>query len=509
MKKIFSLVLVLCLCAGFAFAGGSQSGGSAAGGSKFTSSNPIYAGYDLNSPVKLYMYMLGDPQKDFDEIFGIANKNYFQPMLNAEIEMIWLSWSDYATKEPLILAGGEDVDIMFTAPWALYDQEAAKGSFVELTMDFVQKWMPQSYKMQSKISWQQAQTNGKVFAVPTLGGYTQGWAVVVRDDLRQKYNLPELNSVANFEKFITTIAGQEKEVLAMGDSPARIYSREANIMGYDIFGWINQNRTDPKPEDIVVSATADWNLDIHLKMVELADKGVWSRNILNQSISHGDLFLQGKTALVFWNSTIFRLAYTIEEDGIGKAGLYEPVPNYPSASETYNNNMWAIASSSKYPERAAMVIDLMKMNTDLVNLLKLGVEGRHYTNNHDGTFTKGLETLDYAPNAWAWALNTPTMLSEAFDKVRWAQRATIENNWNNNLWEPKITGFRFDKSKVENEYAVITALNTEYDKSFSLGIFGKDTKAKFDEFKAKMKAAGEDKVLAEFRSQYAAYLASN
>jgi putative aldouronate transport system substrate-binding protein len=71
--------------------------------------------------------MLGDVPRDIDEVLDKANKEYFQPMLNTTLKLVFLAWSDYTTKYPLILAAGEDADIIFTDPWAFYEQEAAKG----------------------------------------------------------------------------------------------------------------------------------------------------------------------------------------------------------------------------------------------------------------------------------------------------------------------------------------------------------------------------------------------
>ena len=47
--------------------------------------------------------------------------------------------------------------------------------------------------------------------------------------------------------------------------------------------------------------------------------------------------------------------------------------------EAYNNNDMAITASSERPERAAMVLDLIKNDTYLNHLFRLGIEGVHYT----------------------------------------------------------------------------------------------------------------------------------
>ncbi|MDR3248497.1 MAG: DUF3502 domain-containing protein, partial [Treponema sp.] len=74
------------------------------------------------------------------------------------------------------------------------------------------------------------------------------------------------------------------------------------------------------------------------------------------------------------------------------------------------------------------------------------------------------------------------------------------------IFEPKIDGFRVDMSKISTEWAVISALVEEYSASFQCGVFGAQTQAKMTEFRTRLRSAGADKVIQEFRTQYAAYL---
>ena len=50
--------------------------------------------------------------------------------------------------------------------------------------------------------------------------------------------------------------------------------------------------------------------------------------------------------------------------------------------------------------------------------------------------------------------------------------------------------------------AVINSIVEEYAQSFNLGIFGDETKAKYDEFVEKLNNAGLDKVMEECKNQY-------
>ena len=74
-------------------------------------------------------------------------------------------------------------------------------------------------------------------------------------------------------------------------------------------------------------------------------------------------------------------------------------------AEAYSNNDMAITAGSENPERAAMVLDLLKFDTTLNRLLLLGVEGVHYDIDDEGNYTELDKSSDYSAlgisAAWA------------------------------------------------------------------------------------------------------------
>ena len=95
-------------------------------------------------------------------------------------EVTFMSWSDYQTMYSLALAGGEDIDIIFTAPWCYMYNEAAKGSFYELTTDFINTYMPLTTKYQAEASWSETTIAGKTIAVSSNQAQPMGKIVAVR-----------------------------------------------------------------------------------------------------------------------------------------------------------------------------------------------------------------------------------------------------------------------------------------------------------------------------------------
>ena len=124
-----------------------------------TATPDMYADTDLSDPYTVNMYLIGDTPNDWDMVEEKINE-YLEPF-NTQIETTFMSWSDYNTMYTLVLAGGEQVDLIFTAPWCYMYTEAAKGSFYDLSEDFINTYMPLAAKYQAKESWDETTLAGK------------------------------------------------------------------------------------------------------------------------------------------------------------------------------------------------------------------------------------------------------------------------------------------------------------------------------------------------------------
>lgn len=519
MKK--NRILALLLAVGMVFgAAGCKKAEPAAGNqpkqSVVDSSSP-YANFNLSEHATIKMYVLGDVPPDMKRVQDEANAKFFKPLVNATLEMNFLSWSDYQTKYSLVLAGGDEVDLIYTAAWCYYNQEAAKGAFKELTMDWISKYMPLSAKSQAPQSWEQISIGGKIFAVPQNNVNTANYKyIAVRDDLRKKYGIPEITDVDTLEKYLFAVTENEKglqAIAAAGGNPEfrRVIAEQSNRIqavdgGYDFF-WKMDNKPDaPATKDVFYLYTSDYFKQFADRMVTWAAKGVWSKNAINNTVSVNDSFGQGKGAAIAWNSSVFTYGKQIETAGIGKAGYFDLTPDLRFRASSYANDATAIAASSKNPERAAMVLDLMKNNADLNNLLVGGIKGVHYVLDSQGKRSKGPEADKYNWDAWAWGIRRADPPQPSDTEPR---QVALEAKIEPRILVTKIEGFTFDEGPVKAELAVVNSIRDEYIPSFELGAFGDKTDAKFSEFKDKLDKAGLKKVQDELTKQLAAYVAKS
>ena len=513
MKRIFVVLVVLIL--GFSVIGCNRNA-QRAGGERtdFVSPRAAYAGYDLSVPMSVSVYFFTSTEApDLPEIIEKANNEYFRPILNTTMELMLLPAANRSTQYPLILAGGDDVDIIFTAPWHSYDEEAAKGSFVEITPEFREKWMPTVNKTQSAVSWEQSRTQGIVYGIPTSrAGWDYKFAII-REDLKEKYNLPSINNWQTLEQFIFTVSRNEPTVPGYNTAATtwelmNVYMESRNVLLTTqpvYFAWENKG-VDPTPEELHFMYTSPWYFDYARTMRRWMEEGAWSRNVMNNTVAVRDAFVQGRSASMFWNGTLFSIGATLEENGQGRAGWYDVSPNALVRRMSFNNNLWAIAANSDRPERAGLVLDLMKTEPELVWLLKLGIDGRHYIGQPNNTYVDGPERARYPANFWTWALDFPQDKSMAVSPSTPAQQIAIQADLDRRVTDINMDGFRVNLSAFQSEWAVISALIAEYNPSFLCGVFGAQTDAKLQEFSDKLRAAGIDRVIQNVRTQYADYI---
>lgn len=524
VKKLGVLGLALLTSMSIVGCGGGTSSQKAsankeiADDSTISSNSPYYGkGYNLADKVNVVMYVLGDAPADLPKVLAEANTKYLEPNLNTTLEVKFLNWSDYATKYSLLLSGGEQVDLIYTAAWCYYNEEASKGAFVELTPDFLEKYMPYTYANQPEESWKQIAISGKIYAVPKGKALFNSYNLaMVRQDLIDKYNLTKPSDWNSFKQYLYDLKDVQGEtgVTALKTSTNReqllsLYLQnekmEAVANGYDWY-YCNEGKEDaPSVEGIEYLYTSDTYKNYCLEMAEMARKGVWSTDAINDTSDSQAYFENGTSGALVWNSTIYTAGKNMEANKTGTYAVCDITPDALRRRGSYADDATAIAYNSKNPERAALVLDYMKSDVNLNRLLLGGIEGIHWKLNADGT----RETLDAATNynwnAWAWALNRQDEPDAAGIDPR---QIAVDEQMEKMEYRPVVAGFTFDPSKVQTQYTVVQSVVAEYANSFALGIYGDQTEDTFETFKATLKNAGIDQVTEELLAQYQTFITS-
>ena len=539
-KKVLSIIMALAmvasLCAGCGDSGSAKSGsdgGSAeigsgessvdlsslpdelVAGTTIAADPSFYANTDLSSPYTVQMTLIGDTPNDWDRVLALVNE-YLEPY-NTSLEVTFLSWSDYQTMYSLTLAGGADVDLIFTAPWCYMYTEAAKGSFYTLDADFVAKYMPLTNKYQASESWAETTVAGKTIAISSNTMDTNGKIVAVRKDIADSLGIGELTSWADYKNFLLTVAEKETPVSGVyaiasaGDNKELwdVYRQQ-----YDTFyalesDWLTliyQYDGDvPTSDEISFTYENDFFKEYCYDMKELADAGAWSRGALSNTITDDDSFGALQGASIAWNTSVFTYIEQAEAtDGV-ECAAYFLTPDHLVSAEAYSNNDMAIAAGSKNPERAAMVLDLIKMDTYLNHLLLLGIENEHYTITADGYYTETEKASDYAAMTLSasWAIKNGDVKEAGADP---REEAILAAEAPCKTACPTVA-FVFDDSSVSSEVAAVDSVLTDYIPMLQLGLAG-DVDEAISKMLDECYAAGLQTVIDEYKSQYDAWYAT-
>lgn len=327
-KRIAALALSACLAAGALMGCGaegkqdtantSSSSGQSANLDSSESSKQIsgeegltYNGQDVSEPVKLVMYYLGDAPTAQDEVLKKINEK-LSSKINATIELKNISLSDYQTKYSLTIAGGENVDLIYTSTWAFYQTEASKGAFAEVTEDIIDKDMPLHKEFQDPVSWGQAKINGKIYFVPCNMAKVNGNTVTIRGDLRKKYGIDKIQTSDDFEKYMESVSTDESSGIQFAYNASQnndlmkrvMYWEHYNLIpieGAAINYYVLPYKDNVSENDLEWIYATDQYKEYANKMKTWADKGFWSKSAISNSTEVKDSFLSGNSAVFVQN----------------------------------------------------------------------------------------------------------------------------------------------------------------------------------------------------------------
>lgn len=513
MKKLVALALALCMMLSLCVSASAALDPTLV----ITATPETYANTDLSRDYTVNIYLIGDKPNDWARVEELIN-DYLKPF-NTRIATTFMSWSDYQTMYSLVLAGGEQVDLIFTAPWCYMYTEASKGSFYELSEDFVSTYMPLAAQYQAKESWSETTLSGKTIAVPSNVAQPMGKMAAIRQDLADKHGVSQVTNWDEYMTYLLTIAEKETPesgiyaLAAAGDNNEMwdVYRQQYDTMlaldsSYMDFMYKYDGQTLPTRDDIKLVYEFDEFRAYAKDMKKLADAGAWSRSALTNTITDDDAFGNLQGASICWNASVFTYMKQAEKTEGVYCTACDIISDHFVGAEAYSNNDMAIAAGSSNPERAAMVLDMLKFDTYLNRLILIGIEGEHYTINDQGEYTltdKG--RTDYPPMvvSASWAIKNGN-LTEAGAPER---EKALSDAWAARVMSNPTITFVFDDSNVAAYVSSVQSVLQEYVPMIQLGLVD-DVDAAMDEMISRCYDAGLQKVYDEFYAQYDVWYAT-
>ncbi len=435
------------------------------------------------------------------EVYAKLNE-LIKKKINAEVDFEMIEWGNYSQKMSMIMASREEFDLMFTAPWLnKYSQNVNKGALLPLD-DLLPKYAQEYYAQIPESWWNCAKVNGKIYGAINQQVFARQSFATLRNDFAEKagFDLSQVKKFTDIEKYWDAIysAGVDpKKYDYMGQ-----YGITLDIIEQTL-GWENIGESQT-PGDIVYND---------------AEAKVFNQYTAPEFKEILEMFRRCNQKGYTSDDNVIADAKPQEYSAAYFAGCYKPGSTVSGFSKAYNtdvtvipfstpflttNNviatMTGISSTSKNPERAAMLINLLNTDEEIYNTLCYGIEGRDYTKNADGSISL-IDGAPYRPgNDWAYGNQFNAYQKEGNDPEAWEK----QDEFNRSAEESVILGFSFDSSPVTTEVANCSAVINEYLRSFLYGVRDLDTE--YNQFLEKLENAGMNKIIEEKQKQIDAYL---
>jgi putative aldouronate transport system substrate-binding protein len=504
MKRIFCAALVLACAAALVFAGGGSQ--SKAGGS---------------GKLPLRYYMPGAPSTDSDAATAAINEALARDGLNIDFQPNYIPWDQWVDKINLMLSSGEEFELLhIMEDWIPTSTYASRNSLAPLSA-LIKKEAPNLMGRFDKILWDSATVKGEIYGIPANwrdnSGDMEG-DVNIRKDKFDQYKIPYPQNTDEILSAITTLQqrwsaedGKKRYVYehSLNRSPTALHRTYDTWPFYTSQDGIFQVRQNGEAN--MYFETPEFKKDAEF-MNTLYTRGFIHPDILNlpNDTRRSLLYDSGDYLLCLMTGPV--TTYELTSKGIvpnAEVLNYKMALNKPMLMNLPLLNANGVPITAKHPEVGVKFLDWMYSKQANQDLVLYGIQGKHWT----PVGTDGLRMVRgpdgnalYAFDSWM----IEYVKYHRFD-VENPMPQEIKDNWIGNIYPDRtaispVVGFNFNSQPVRVEYANVMAEYTASILPIKLGVI--PYAANFPAALAKMKSAGSDAVIAEYRRQLAEYIAS-
>lgn len=454
---------------------------------------------------------------DYETGIAAVNEKLKADGVNIEVSIVRIPWDAYAEKLNLMLTTGEEFELLHVMQ-DVKNLSSIAGMGALLSIHDLIGNYPDLYNKFTETEWLGTLYNGEEYAVPdswrTLDNIMS--YVCYRKDIAEK---------VGYDEYPETLDG-------MIDLMKKSQDQILEETGMKAYTWFHQNQDtahwlhrsyDTYPFYVenslgIVLTRQDGTVDSFYESeefkkdantyYELYQAGLIDPDILNRDSQKK--YDDAKFGAMLPSQTFSPDdGVTMVNNGVEDA-VVEWTPSFgsdiPDMIYTYLQNMNAISATSEDPESGLKFLNWLYASEENHALFHYGIEGTHYTKVGDNRIeqVKGDDGNPlYVMDTW---------MTGYAPYLYWGKDSTDSNidymtyRSDNYVISP-AAGFIFDASPVQSE---LTNLQTEIISSiYPIKVGMVSYEDNIDAAIEKLKAAGLDKYMEEYRTQFQAYLDAN
>lgn len=429
-------------------------------------------------PTKLVIVQPSEKTAIFDSLLPEIEKKLAADGLKVKLDVIMVPWSDLATKTQVMLAGQDEIDLIFDAPWLHMNQMIAQGYYEELS-SLLKSHGSNILRTRPQEMWDANKFNGKIMGIP-LGLYFQqphGW--VVRADLRQKLGFSPLKTYDDIVKYAYAVKKDNAKMFPFGFD-----GNYSNIQ----YGFVNWKMLDDSETNIRFTHALPASLMLYYRnndgkvhnMFEEPDPkletalkearqfyqdGLINPDILSIKQPYDDFYNTGKAAVapIRLFSNTHNGEYLKNLKALG--GASEPVvlATRESGKVVANfvmDNFICLTKTSKNKELAIRFLDWVNKDSDNYNMVEHGVKGKDWDLVGKDQW-KNITGSEFGWQAYALSWNPMYNLFPADDDANAIemQKLIAKSSY---FVKDVTAGFSFDSQPVKNEIAQYQGIEGKY-----------------------------------------------
>ncbi|WP_426451774.1 ABC transporter substrate-binding protein [Paenibacillus sp. S-38] len=466
------------------------------------SSRPEAESRSLQPAALRIVFPLERPANEAEVIRAVEAK-LARDGLPLKLDITYIPYAQYWNKIWLLAASGEPYDLVVTAYSNIPDL-AAKKVLAPLD-EALAGYGPSLMKYTPAYAFKGVTVNGRIYGIPRVMPMAEFQSFLqIRGDLRKKYGLPEIRTIADMDAYLAAVSKHEKEIVPYYYDTGKFLLREYGNAAFLAGGFFNSPvYIDPADPQLLVRNTyeSDRFKDIMAKMHEWQAKGYapYPPSVTSQFPDPEGAFLSGQVAATW--SVVMKQTERIDDfKEAHPEGELENVylhPEKPKYLFTAADNILSVLSTSAHVKESVAFVNWLRSSQENFDLFTYGIEGVHYKLKDGALSYDGIPPeRRYTPVHWAWDDIRYARFSEHISP----EYAAALRSWDDDAVLAPTLGFVPDLAPVKSEMAQLQVITGEYlPQLYEADV---DWERVMSDFRAKLKDAGIDHVVEEIQEQF-------